>query len=239
MNCKSVQELLPLYVSCDLDEDRVQLITVHVHSCAACSESAQEYRETRELLHEFAPPAFSDAVYSGIRERVWQEIEREAEPAPFAQFVAGMFRPRFRWAVVSALIVAVALVAFYFTTNRGTDQRQIAAVQPQTFPRTPDAVITSSPVNTGTVPSARRPQTRKTVAAANRAAVIAKKKTRQTSGSTEAALDSNKLAEPNAVPSAQKVFRLEMQTKDPNIRIIWLTPQPIKHDSPGKISRGV
>ena len=239
MNCQSVQELLPLYVSRDLDEDRVQLIAAHVHSCAACFDSAQEYDQMRELAHEFAPPAFSDAVYSGIRERVWQEIERENEskPALLTQFVAGLFRPRFRWAVASALIVAAALVAFYLIADRANDRRPVALVPPQALPRTYNAVATSSPADTGKVPRIHRPQTgKRTVPAPDRAPVVAETKNRQPSGETEAALNSNKVAEPGAGQSSEKVFRLEMQTKDPNIRIIWLTPQRTKHDSPGKIS---
>lgn len=239
MNCTSVQTLLPLYVSRDLDEDRAQLIAAHVQSCADCSNSAQEYNQTRDLLHEFAPPAFSDAVYSGIRENVWREIarQRDSKPAPLTQFVAGLFRPRLRWAVVSALIIAAALVTFFFISNRGNEQRPLAEVQPPSSPRTPDTVVTVSPANTGTVPRIHRPQTRKrTVPAADRAPAVAETRDRQPSGSTEAAWDSNKVAEPGAVQSSEKVFRLEMQTKDPNIRIIWLTPQRIKHDSPGKIS---
>ncbi|HEY6046386.1 MAG TPA: zf-HC2 domain-containing protein [Pyrinomonadaceae bacterium] len=242
MNCESVKALLPLYVSRDLDEERVQLVSAHVHSCAACSKSAQEYNRTRDLLHEFAPPAFSDAVYSGIRENVWREIarERESKPAPLTQFVAGLFRPRFRWAVVSTLIVAAGLITFYFIANRGNDQRQLAGVQRQTSSRTPDATPASSPANTGTVPRIHRSPTReRAVPAADRAPALAETRNRQPTGSTEAALDSHKVAEPGSVQSSEKVFRLEMQTKDPNIRIIWLTPQRIKHDSPGKISKGV
>jgi hypothetical protein len=242
MNCKSVQELLPLYVSRDLGEDRAQLITAHVHACAACAASAAEYHDTRDLLQEFAPPAFSDAVYSGIRERVWREIEREAEsrPAPFTQLFAGIFRPRIRWAMVSALILAVALVAFYFIANRGNDQRQIAGSQPLVSPQKPAAPAPASPENVATIQRIHRPQNRKRIVlAADRAPVMAENRNRQPLGSSEAAWDSNKLAEPGAVQSSEKVFRLEMQTKDPNIRIIWLTPPRTKNDSPGKISKGV
>ena len=41
-------------------------------------DSADEYRETRQLLQLFAPPPFSEAVYAGIRQRVLREIGRES-----------------------------------------------------------------------------------------------------------------------------------------------------------------
>jgi hypothetical protein len=51
-------------------------------------------------------------------------------------------------------------------------------------------------------------------------------------------------AEPDALPArdfstSEKTLRVEMQTKDRNIRIIWFSPQPIKHDSPIKSSEGI
>jgi hypothetical protein len=242
MNCKSVQELLPLYVSRDLDEDRVQLISAHVHSCTACANSAQEYNRTRTLLQEFAPPAFCDVVYSRIRENVWREIDREAKsrPALLTRLVAGVFRPRVSWAMVSALILAVALVAFYFIANRESGNRRMAGSQLPVSPRKADVVDADSPKNVATFRRVHRSQTRKrTVPTADRAPVMAENRNQQPSGNTEAALTSNKVADPGAVQSSEKVFRLEMQTKDPNIRIIWLTPPRTNHDSPGKISKGV
>jgi predicted anti-sigma-YlaC factor YlaD len=52
MNCKDVQELLPLYVGGDLKEKRARPVTEHVQSCADCAGSADEYRESRQLLME-------------------------------------------------------------------------------------------------------------------------------------------------------------------------------------------
>jgi anti-sigma factor RsiW len=239
MNCKSVKELLPLYVSRDLKDDRAHLIAAHVHACSACAGSAAEYHETLQLMQEFAPPAFSDAVYSGIRANVWREIERDADsrPATLSQLVAGVFRPRIRWALVSALVLAACLIAFYFVANRGNEQHQLAGVQPVASPRKPEITASGSPENVATGQRIHRPQVRKRIApAAGREPARAVDGNRQPSAGSEAALDSNRLAEPSAVQSSEKVFRLEMQTKDPNIRIIWLTPQRIKHDSPGKVS---
>jgi hypothetical protein len=242
MNCKSVQELLPLYVSRDLKDDRAHLITAHVHTCSVCASSAAEYHETLHLMQEFAPPAFSDAVYSGIRAKVLREIERDADStaATLTQLLAGLFRPRIRWALVSALLLAACLVAFYFVANRGNEQHQLAGFQPVDSPRKPEATGSRSPENVATVQRIHRPQSGKRIApAADRGAARAAEEKRQPLAGSEAALDSHKVAEPSSVYSSEKVFRLEMQTKDPNIRIIWLTPQRIKHDSPGKISKGV
>src|SRR5207245_812435 len=126
MNCKHVQELLPLYVGRDLEERRAQLIAAHVQSCAECDGSAEEYRESRQLLQQFAPPKFNEAVYDGIRRRVLHEIRRESPESiglTLPSFVASLFRPRLRWAFATALVLAVSVFAFYFIAKQRNERQ--------------------------------------------------------------------------------------------------------------------
>jgi hypothetical protein len=53
-------------------------------------------------------------------------------------------------------------------------------------------------------------------------------------------------AVPNAVPatfdtsvSSRKPMRVEMQTRDPNIRIIWFSQPPANEGSPNESSKGI
>src|SRR5688572_19327466 len=114
MNCNHVLELLPLYVGGDLEEKRAKLITAHVQACAVCAGSADEYRETRQLVQQFAPPQFSEAVYTVIRQSVLREVGRESISPTLPQLVASWFRMRLTWAVAPALLIAVSVLAFYF-----------------------------------------------------------------------------------------------------------------------------
>ena len=261
MNCQSVQELLPLYVSRDLEEGRTRLITAHLQTCVECGNSAAEYHETQRLLHEFAPPVFSEGVYSGIRQRVMREIETEApavSASSFERLFAGWFRPRLNWAVASVLLVAVCLFAFYFIANRGRDNGTITAKKAVTTQK--PGVIT--PKSTAIVPPVERNEPgfklttqdkdTQTAKAPNRSprspikqrseavnsATLVANMPPQPPINTDISPVSNTI-EPEAIQRPEKVLRMEMQTRDPNIRIIWLTPQPTKHDSPGKVSKGV
>jgi Putative zinc-finger len=260
MNCKDVQELLPLYVGRDLEERRAKLVMAHVKSCAECAGSVEEYRETRELLQQFAPPPFSDEVYAGIRQRVLRDIERESAAPGLSQLLESLFRPRLRWAVATALLLAVSAFAFYFIASRKTDltndRKQIAdgghpVAAPSTSPKEVPPAGTKR--NKGTVrglaathQSQRRQGTeavrdRTRPATVNNADPISPDNASLTA---EASPGLNNLAEPDAVPArdpatSEKTLRVEMQTKDPNIRIIWFTPQPTKHDSPSKFSKGI
>jgi Putative zinc-finger len=253
MNCKQVQELLPLYVGRDLEESCAQMVTAHVQSCAQCAGSADEYRETRQLLQQFAPPPFSEAIYAGIRHRVLGDIERGATAPGLSRLLESLFRPRLRWAVATALLLVVSVSAFYFITNRKNDRQQLAdsggKVAGPTSPSIKESKglpLASTVENRGPVQGlagvTRQPQRRKWSAAApDRSATVKSADTRSMTAQTLPVR--NNLAEPNAASvrdpaAAEKTLRVEMQTKDPNIRIIWFAHQPTKQDSPSKFSRG-
>jgi hypothetical protein len=265
MNCKQVQELLPLYVGRDLEEKRAKLVTAHVQSCAECARSAEEYHEAQQLLKLLEPPPFSEAVYAGIRQRVWREIGRQSNAPTLTRLVASLFRPSIRWAVATALLLAVSVVAFYFIANRRNDRQQLAdssrmadqnarGQHPKPRSQGPELAVYPSPSseesdepplastgrNTGadtTVAGTYQSQRRKSSrAAAGRARSVAVNMPETRSMTAEAFPESNNLAEPNAIPArnpatSEKTLRVEMQTKDPNIRIIWISHQRPKQDS--------
>jgi Putative zinc-finger len=236
MNCKSVQEWLPLYVGHDLEENRNRVINAHLKSCTTCAGLATEYHETCQLLGDFTPPAFGEDVYSSIRQNVLREAPH-ASPGPLAQLFLNIFRPQVAWAVASVLLFAVCLFAFYFIANRRSINQPVAVLKPEAPPHSPTGGPSNSPPEKAIKP--HRIVTRKRFGLADRGATTAVNRRGQPSIRSEAALESNNLAGPTAVQSSGKFIRLEMQTKDPNIRIIWLTPQRTKHETPLKVSRGV
>lgn len=255
MNCNHVQELLPLYVGGDLEEKRVKLVATHLQSCAMCAGEAVEYRATRELLQGFSPPTFSEGVYAGIRRRVLSEIGREPTARTLPQLVASLFRPRIRWAIASALLLAVSAFAFYFIANERTDQLQVAAspspssnpdnVPPLASTEGDKGADTMTIGNSGsvnhTIPSRRK---KSSVAAANRGGSVLVKSPDARSMTATSSMESTNLAQPDTVAARnpatlEKTLRVEMQTKDPNVRIIWFSQQRTKQVSPGKSSKSI
>jgi hypothetical protein len=80
------------------------------------------------------------------------------------------------------------------------------------------------------------------VAAARTASIALNTPDTRTMTAEAGPVDSN-LGEPDAASvrdpaTSGKTLRVEMQTKDPNIRIIWFAHQPTKQDSPSKFSKG-
>ncbi|HYJ88828.1 MAG TPA: zf-HC2 domain-containing protein [Pyrinomonadaceae bacterium] len=246
MKCKDVQKLLPLYVGSDLKEKRAKLVTAHVRCCADCAASADEYRASRQLLMEFAPPAFSEAVYTGMRQNVLREIARESTAPALPQVVASWFSPRIGWAVATALLLVVSVLAFYFIAGRNNDLQKLAdshgtldgngkAEQPDVKPQNEYLGRPQKPHRHGTVGSrpaiARNPR---------KSGLSLGSERERPSGKSEASLAPSS-AEPalGAPTTSEKTLRVEMQTKDPNIRIIWFTTERIRRDSPRERSKGI
>jgi len=257
MKCDHVQELLPLFVGEDLDEERDELVTAHLQSCAECSSSADEYRETRQLLQQFAPPPFSEAVYSGIRQRVLREIGQESAAPTLPQLIALLFPRRITWAAATALLIAVLILVVYFVGNRTNDRRELAdRSNAGSKTVSPSSEVNNRPPSpsAGANPGAsasretkiavmvdRSPQRKNRATPADRTKSVAVN-TPDTRATTAGGSSEVRLADPGAVPAhdsatSGKVLRVEMQTKDPNIRIIWFSHQPTQQNSPS--SKGI
>ena len=232
MNCKHAEELLPLYAGRDLEEKHATLVTEHVQTCAACARVADEYRESVQLTEQFAPPVFSETVYAGIRQRVLREIETEAMAPAWPQAVASLLRPRLTWAIASVLLIVISMFAIYFIVNRRSVEQQMANQLPATVP--PE---TKERANSG-------PQNKQRSGLP--ALVKAGGKKQQWAGVPEPRRKRSpqlgSLPEPVMFPQRDsaalvKTLRVEIQTKDPKIRIIWFVQPENKPVIPG--SKGI
>lgn len=244
MKCKQVEELLPLYAGRDLDERSEQRVSAHVETCAKCAGAAAEYRESRQLLQEFAPPAFSDNVYAGIRQGVWREIETESKVQPLSEIIAGWFRPRFVWAAASVVLIAITALGVYFIANRSTQPQPLAGNPPKVSPSPENKQLAEQPGSDKLAAAPSTPGKRRileqrqandrqhrrrldrnwaldranTLAVNSPDAKVKKVETPATVGVVTA--------------ESEKTLRMEIQTKNPNIRIIWFSQRESKPISP-------
>ena len=226
MNCKQAEELLPLYAGRDLDDKRATLVTEHLQTCAACARVADEYRESVQLTEQFAPPVFSEAVYAGIRQRVLREIETDATASASSQTIASLFRPGLAWAVARVLLLVVSVLAIYFVVNRRNHEQQVAVTTPaEVQPGTKEHANSGPPRN-------KRSDLPRSVNTGGKKLAVGPKPQRK------------RLPLPSGVPepvlfphrdsaASNKTLRVEIQTKDPNIRIIWFVQQDSKPVNPG------
>jgi Putative zinc-finger len=253
MNCKQVENLLPLYVGRDLEGRSERLVTDHVESCAACSAAAAEYRQTRELLQGFAPPAFSEDVYAGIRQNVWRRIEAGSTTVSMSEVIAGWFRPRVIWAAASAVLVAVLVLGFVLIGNRSTREQKVAVNASETDRDGSNKQIAAEAPREKPIPSPLAPRERvkgprqaylrhserkgdrkRAPDRLNTLVANAPDALPNTSGSPRLGTSSD--PDPSPASDSVKTLRMEIQTKDPNIRIIWFAQRdtkPVSHNSKG------
>jgi hypothetical protein len=235
MNCKNVEPLLPLYVGNDLEEGLSQLVVVHLQSCTECTLAEEEYAGARDLLQRYDPPFFSDEIYAGIREQVLNQIQREVftpvEPGIISQLFLALVQPRMRW-VTAALVLAISMIALYLS-HRPSQQLpndQPVAVRTPEFPQNRnESAAWSSPVNKWQV---RRAITRRRITGKRKlntgviATNLLHELKRITNGDPSVngplLLDRVIQSQPSSPPAT---LRVELQTNDRNIRIIWLVGQ--------------
>jgi anti-sigma factor RsiW len=262
MNCHEVETLLPLYIGRDLEEKRANLLTAHMHSCVTCAGSAEEYREAQQLMQLFEPPHFSESVYSGIRSRVLAQIEQESNAPTLLQQLAALFQPRVMWAASAAVLVAVSVLGFYFIAGRTNQQRPVPQLAGSRLDADPARADQQSIAQTRTEEFAKSfllnagssSGSAETVKDANLVSTsqragrrrLAGERTRPTrSGEALAMITQASMPDRNpaksetypldASPTPEQPLRVEMQTSDPNIRIVWfshpLTKANISNDS--------
>jgi Putative zinc-finger len=230
MNCKQTEELLPLFAGHELEEHHAQRVTEHLQTCTACAQVAGEYRESIQLTEQFAPPIFSDAVYAGIRQRVLREIEAEAAAPAWLQSIANLFRPGLPWAIASVLLIAISLFAVYFFVKKQGNEPQLADIPPLKIQQE-ESDPGSQAYNEAQVRAGEKKEQLAgiTKPPRKRSSAPVATKTRDTWTTTN-----NVSAQTSSLPG--KALRLEIQTKDPNIRIIWFVqhePQPAIQNSKG------
>ena len=222
------------------------LVTAHVRSCTQCARSAREYRETNQLLQRIEPPHFSEASYLAVRNSVLREIERESNATALLRFIARAFQPRMTWAVSTAVLLAVCLFAYYFIANRTGGQRYEqpnAASQPDKLKASPTPsrqdFRPDHSVTAGAPPaqasSSPKPRLDQTVWHSRRAgetpAVPVRESQYSAVGPTSPTRDSS--------VTSDKTLRLEIQTSDPNVRIIWFSHPSNNEGSPNESSKGI
>jgi Putative zinc-finger len=246
MNCEHVDQLLPLYVGGDLEEERSSLVAAHVQSCTECARAADEYDGANRLLQRYEPPFVSDGVYAGIRRRVVDEIERKSQAPVWSSDILQIFAPsvqsRMRW-ITAALLLAMSVTALYLIANRSNelaDEQQVAD-----GPRTGEGNAADNRAGSGSengpslsskgsdsLASTRSAFARKKVVNAGHrsgqpAKAIVHIAHRGTVARTPLVSPNKRLVHSDVDVSqpSSRPLRVEMQTSDPNIRIIWLSSQ--------------
>jgi len=200
MNCTHIQNLLPLYIEGDLPSQQADTVRAHLFSCPQCRESASEYEASQEWLRAAGGSGgtqLEDRFFDDLRASVWRGIEDSNKPTAFFS--------GWRWAIAFALLLITAGALLY--SRRMQPVRDI-----------PDVVKLLPPPATGPVAAVTEPhppQARRRPRQIRPLRMMPLLPTPAQAVRTEVAHD-----------RSDSMLRIEIQTADPNVRIIWLVPKP-------------
>jgi len=244
MNCKNVEPLLSLYVGRDLEEEQSRLVAAHLRSCSECTLAADEYAGASQLLQGYEPPFFSDEIYAGIRGQVLNEIKREfrapVRPGIFSQVFLALVQPRMRW-ITAVVLLAISVTALYLSRNPShqlPNQEQVtvrtgeptrggggADVRSRNSNESASSSLLSHKaqdhVSSRRLPTTARRKANAGLAANNRSQHL--HNTKVDAATSESVVQRHvDVSQPSTAPVP---LRVEMQTSNQNIRIIWLSTQ--------------
>ena len=259
MTCAHVAKLMPLHVAGELTNKRAAAVARHLRACAVCRAQADEYAASRVWLQAGAQATFEDEFYDEIRATVLSRIRQQRRPAPpiALPFFAPLRKRQLLYIAASIALLALGgALAWHVVSNRsGSKQTTLAdnntAVETATPPKViepPTPVI--APAHEPTPQRApmfrRHTEQSQTVAKYNQPSLQPRAVNhlefqpehtlapapQQRTTQAEAANDATSQA--GAASSSAEVARIELQTADPNIRIIWLAQAPAADDAQPK-----
>jgi hypothetical protein len=247
MDCTRVEELLALFSGGDLDARQTETVRTHLVECPACQAQADELAASRAWLQAASLPEFDEAFYVDLRQSVLRELPQVETGGGRFAWLAGWL-PQWRWQPVMALAATVLLLFAGWAVYRGAVSAPKDALPnfvkatptPAALPPgvqkvsdlpgqdllsyrgyAPDRAGRSPKNSNVTMPVGRRPpahqaaEPQEVLPQTNTDPALVAQVTGQNTG----------LTKPAPVPEPE-MTRIEFQTADPNIRIIWFAPKP-------------
>ena len=239
MNCRCIAQLLPLYVEGDLKSWLATQIASHVEWCGRCNWLADEFKESQSWLRSHEAPVFDEAFVGDLKRSVLKQVaEPGARVSLFSSWIAPWNR-RQMLALAATFLLVVGMLTLYFYQSQA---------------RSNSNVVSRVSVSEDTTQKEERPAPAKESAtgADSKPKRLAVKRPRSFKAHiTDAAIASynlevpaprtdegvvsqaNSIEQVNSsadVPAdSREMLRIEIQTSDPNIRIIWFAPKEIDH----------
>src|SRR5262249_36946449 len=116
MNCRRIQELIPLFIEDDLDSRPEKLLLDHVRSCEVCRHLVDEFRQRQGWLKAAVPREFDAAYFENVESRVWAGIDDRGKPSAWDRITGRLWTVQLPIAV-GALLVLVTGITFFFVRS--------------------------------------------------------------------------------------------------------------------------
>jgi anti-sigma factor RsiW len=205
MTCQAIQKVLPLFVEGELAPRKSERVRRHLAECLPCRGLCDGFRQSQQWLRTNADPTIGGASLEQMRRAVWRRIETEPRPSSWWLAVERGWASMRRWAsqplVGAVAVIFVVLGSVTLTRMEGMGGSRLgASLQPET-------VLDESAADNTTADPGDDPEM-----------MLAQ-------ATPEELADGTEVGEPDgAEDRGDDAMRIEIQTQDPNVRIIWFTP---------------
>jgi hypothetical protein len=202
MKCQVTQQLLPLYVEGDLPRRKSERVRLHLEGCPTCRGLGDEYRSSQKWLHTSSVPVVSGEKLERLRQTVWRRLEQAPRPSPLWLAIERGWMALRRWAGQPAVAVAavglVVLGSVTMTRVSGLGGARLGVPTESQGEEVADDNAADLPDDPEILATA----------------------------TPEEMAEPSEMGEPEpaAEESPASKMRIEIQTRDPNVRIIWFTP---------------
>jgi putative zinc finger protein len=240
MNCRRVEKLIPLYVEGDLEPRSSELIASHLEWCGRCNWLADEFRESQSWLRSSEAPEFDKAFLTDFKRDVLKGVST-IRPS-FLGSLLGSWTQQWNRRQVLALgaaltIICGVLVLYLYQTraNSGSTVQELAR-RPED-PEDNDKNDTASPPDMipvtkpapGANPRHRHSSSNHTAARSRVLPLFSQRSVEPPlfSGASQWSRTNSPDSQtiPGSTFDSHEMLRIEIQTSDPNIRIIWFAPK--------------
>lgn len=212
MNCSEVKKLIPLHAGGDLPRTQRQKVENHIAACSSCALLADEISQGSTWMKSAGLPDFDEADFERMRLAVRSQISRTEGTSGFIESLRDLFIPRMIPVLVAAGIALAAAIGMLVFRYSGETRGPAIAAHDEPPLAPPAALITA--VENRPKTSSRRVKPLRSAPRPD--SLIVAKQPEESSPRT---------FETPAPVAAPEVTRIEFQTSDPNIRIVWFTPK--------------
>lgn len=220
MNCERVDTLIALHVERDLHPREAAAVQRHLSQCLTCRRTAEGYRQSQAWLKGHAhTPALRGETLDKVRRTVWQRIEADAAGPRWWRWLDRYWISLRVWSgrppvlMFAAFVLVIGTAALFragvVDTPSALHHEQAPTLAPARAQATVEGQKTEAPV------TALMPDEEPSMFDPER--LLA-----QAEFDEAAESDGETIEEPG---TNRNRMRIELQTRDPDVRIIWFSPQ--------------
>ena len=237
MNCRRIEQLLPLYVGGDLKSSLTAQIGSHLEWCGRCNWLADEFKEGQSWIRLYESPVFDEAFVGDLKRSVLEQVAAQQSRASSLTSWIRQWNRRQVLALAAACFVVAGMLALYLYQSRARFNSAIVskAASSEGSAGThvkPDAVTKAAPgasFKAEQVAVKRHHSFNKHTAGSEIASrQLEAPPPRPHEGGSAHAKAIEQMDNSTDVPAnSRDMLRIEIQTSDPNIRIIWFAPKEV------------